>query len=141
MGRPRFTLVTEEPSEHSLQIDCARMLDRILLADVQRTAVDHAHSLDQRLGRHGRPIGLVEAMKRKARGVRAGVPDFLFWHQGRGFAIELKRSASEPLSDNQKTFCKGLIAAGIPVKVCWAKSQVYQTVVDWGLTRPMRVAA
>jgi hypothetical protein len=107
----------------------------VLLPEVQWTSVDHAHSLDQRLGRTGRPIGLVEAMKRKARGVKKGITDILFWHQGRGFAIELKRSASEPLSDAQKEFCKGLLAAQIPVKICWSKSQVYQVVVDWKLTR------
>lgn len=141
MARPRFRLVEEEQSEHDLQMDIARMLHVVLLPDVQWTSVDHAHSLDQRLGRTGRPIGLVEAMKRKARGVKRGITDILFWHQGRGFAIELKRNADEPLSDAQKEFCKGLIAAGIPVKVCWSKPQVFQTVVAWGLTRPMRVAA
>jgi hypothetical protein len=117
------------------------MLRIILLPDVQWTSVDHAHSLDRRIGRNGVPIGLMEAQKRKSRGIRAGITDMLFWYRQRGFAIELKRNASEPLSDDQKTFCKGLLLAGIPVKICWSKDQVWRTVVEWGLTRPMTVMA
>ena len=145
MGRiatiPVLTLVEREPTEHELQISCRKMLDIILLPEVQWTSVDHAHSLDQRIGRGGVPIGLLEAHKRKARGCKAGITDMLFWYQQRGYAIELKRNASEPLSDDQKTFCKGLLAAGIPVKICWRKDQVWRTVVDWGLARPHTVMA
>jgi hypothetical protein len=141
VGRIAFALEALEPSEHELQIDCTTMLERILLQDVQWTAVDHAHSLDRRIGRNGVPIGLIEVKKRKARGVKSGICDYLFWFDGRAFAIELKRNASEKLSDDQKTFCRGLLRAGVLVKVCWTKSQVFNVVVDWGLTRPMRIAA
>jgi hypothetical protein len=140
MGRP-FTLTAPDPREHELQIDCTKMLGLILLPAVQWTAIDHAHSLDRTIGRNGRPIGLIEAQKRKARGIRPGICDYLFWHASRGFAIELKRDAQETLSDVQKIFVQGLINASIPVKVCWTKDQVFDTVVGWQLTRPMRVAA
>jgi hypothetical protein len=139
--RHSFQLVAPEPREHELQIDCTKMLERILLPDVQWTAIDHAHSLDRRIGRNGRPIGLIEVQKRKARGIRAGICDYLYWYDGRSFAIELKRNADEKLSDDQKDFCRGLLRAGVSVKVCWTKPQVFETVVGWRLTRPMRIAA
>jgi hypothetical protein len=117
------------------------MLWRVLLPEVVWTAVDLAQSLNPTIGRNGRPIGLIEAQKRKARGCRAGVCDYLFWYRAMGFAIELKRNASEPLSDDQEKFCTGLLETEVPVKICWDEWQVYHTVVEWGLTRPMQVAA
>ena len=68
------------------------------------------------------------------------MPDFLFFHQQRGFAIELKRNASEKLSPGQKEFCKALIDTRIPVKICWSKDQVFDCVVAWGLTRAVQYA-
>jgi hypothetical protein len=141
VGRPRFQLVAPDPLEHELQIDCTNMLNIVLLPDVQWTAIDHAHSLNWNIGRNGKPIGLIEMVKRKNRGIRPGICDYLFWFDGRGFAIELKRSPDEKLSEDQKDFCKGLIRARIPLKICWLKSQVFNVVTDWGLTRPMRIAA
>lgn len=117
------------------------MLRIILLPAVQWTAIDHAHSLDRRIGRNGVPIGLIEVKKRKARGVKPGICDYLYWHDGCGYAIELKRNADEDLSDDQKEFCSGLIRARIPLKICWTKLQVFETVQGWGLTRTMREAA
>lgn len=111
------------------------MLAIVLQPSVQWTAIDHAHSLDRRIGRNGRPIGLLEAQKRQARGIKPGITDYLFWHGGYGFAIELKRDADQKLSDAQKLFVQGLLNALIPVKVCWTKDQVFATVVAWGLTR------
>lgn len=141
MGRPSFKLVPVDPLEHELQIDCTNMLNIVLLPDVQWTAIDHAHSLNWAPGRNGRPIGIQEMQKRRSRGVRSGITDYLFWFDGRGFAIELKRSPDEKLSDDQKDFCKGLLRARIPLKICWTKLQVFNVVVDWGLARPMRIAA
>ena len=139
MDRPVLVLTEYEQSEHELQIDCTKMLHLILRPKVVWTAIDHAHSLDQRIGRGGRPIGILEAQKRKARGVKKGICDYLFWFDQRGFAIELKRSASERLSPEQKDFCKGLIDTRCPVKICWTKDQVFDTVVSWGLTRTVHV--
>ena len=141
MGRAVLTLIADEQTEHELQIDCTPMLNIILLPGVQWTSIDHAHSLDRRIGRNGMPIGLMEAQKRKRRGIKPGITDLLFWYQQRGYAIELKRNAYEKLSDDQKVFCRGLLAAGIPVKICWSKDQVWRTVVDWGLARPHTVMA
>jgi hypothetical protein len=138
----RFQLVAPEPTEHELQIVCADACWRILLPDVQWTAVDLGHSLDQRVGRNGVPIGLIEAQKRKRRGCKPGVFDFLFWHRGAAFAIELKRNADEQLSDDQKEFGRGLIRAGCKVKVAWTFDLFIQTITVWGLVRPgVRIAA
>jgi hypothetical protein len=139
MGARPFFLANAEPSEHELQEDCTAMLERILLPGVCWTAIDHGHSLDRTIGRHGVPIGLIEARKRKKRGVKPGLPDYLFWH-GRAFAIELK-TVDGTLSEDQEDFLQRLIVAGTEVKVCWSKSQVFDTVVCWGLTRPMTVSA
>jgi hypothetical protein len=139
VGRIAFALEALEPSEHELQIDCTTMLERILLQDVQWTAVDHAHSLDRRIGRNGVPIGLIEVKKRKARGIKSGICDYLFWHRAAAFAIELKRNATEKLSDDQKTFCRGLLKAGVQVQVCWTIWQVDETATRWGLMRPHEV--
>jgi hypothetical protein len=137
--RAAFQLETLEPSEHELQIDCTKMLGRLLLPDVQWTAVDHAHSLDRRIGRNGVPIGLIEARKRVARGIKPGICDYLFWHRAAAFAIEMKRNAYEVLSDDQKVFCRGLLKAGVKVKICWTIWQVDATATAWGLMRPHEV--
>jgi hypothetical protein len=137
---PAFALVGDEPDEHQLQIQCTEMLRIVLLPNVAWTAIDHAHSLDRRLGRRGVPIGLLEARKRQRRGIRAGICDYLLWHHGAGFAIELKVGDND-LSPDQTLFVRQLLGAGVPVKVCWNRDQVFATVVSWRLTRPMRAAA
>ncbi|MCL2427895.1 MAG: VRR-NUC domain-containing protein [Alphaproteobacteria bacterium] len=135
MGRPQFQLVSPEPSEHRLQIDCTKMLAAILLPEVCWTAIDHAHSLDRRLTTGGVPVGLVEMRKRKARGVRSGIWDYFFWHRSLTHVIELKVGDND-LSDDQELFGRQLIRAGVKhLKVCWNKDQVFDTVVAWGLTR------
>ena len=121
-------------SEHELQIDCKNMLDRILLPEVCWTAIDHGHTFDMRPGRRGVPIGLLEAQKRKARGIKAGLPDLMFWHVGQGYAIELKTDCGD-LSEAQEIFLREMIAAGVEVAVCWNQTQVFNKVVGWGLTR------
>jgi hypothetical protein len=136
MGRV-FQLVGPEPDEHELQISCTNMLNVILLPGVVWTAVDHAHSPDRRMARNGRvSIGFLEMRKRRERGVKPGIPDYLFWHRARAFAIELKVGDNK-LDDDQRTFATSFIHADCFFKVCWTKDQVFETVRDWELTRPM----
>jgi hypothetical protein len=135
----RFRLVAFTAREHDFQIDCSDMLERILLPSVAWTAIDHAHSLNMALGRNGRPIGYQEMARRKRRRIKAGLPDYLFWHRDRAFAIELKRDADAPLSDDQKMFLRGLIANGCEVAVCWLLDQVAERVRLWDLCRPFTV--
>lgn len=135
MGRPLFQLVPPEPGEHDLQIDCTKMLAVVLLPEVCWTAIDHAHSLDQRKTKFGIPIGLIEMQKRKARGIRSGLWDYFFWHQSVTHVIELKVGIND-LSPDQEIFGHQLIRAGVNrLKVCWSQDQVFNTVKEWGLTR------
>lgn len=130
-----FHLVAFEPSEHDLQIACTKMLFSILLPEVCWTAIDHAHSLDRRLSKRGFPIGLIEMQKRKARGIRSGLWDYFFWHRSVTHVIELKVGDGN-LSPSQEDFGRQLIRAGVTqLKVCWSKDQLFNTVVEWGLTR------
>jgi hypothetical protein len=138
---PKFQLEAFQEAEHELQIACTGMLWRILLPDVCWTAVDHAHSLNMTIGRHGRPIGLIEAQKRKARGVKAGIPDYLFWRKAQAYAIELKATADGVLSDHQEDFLKAMIAAHAEVSICWTIDQVVERLTAWGLCRRTRVMA
>jgi hypothetical protein len=128
------------PDEHELQIQCSDMFAIILLPEVCWRAVDHAHTLDMRIGRHGVPIGVLEAKKRLRRGIRGGILDYLFWHRSRGFALELKVGDGK-LTDGETDFIQDMIRAECECKVCWNKDQVFETVRAWGLTRPMQVMA
>ncbi len=135
-----------DPLEHDLQIACTKALYSVLLPDVCWTAIDHGHSLNMTIGRHGRPIGFIEAQKRKARGIKPGITDYLFWRLGRGFAIELKTiaqamTANKGLSDDQHNFLSQLITAGVEVSVCWTIDLVLARCQGWGLCRPFRVSA
>jgi VRR-NUC domain-containing protein len=130
----RLVLEAEQEAEHQIQIQCAKAFDTLLLADVAWTAIDSAFSLNRTIGRNGREIGWGEVAKRKARGVKSGVPDFAFWHDFRAYAIELK-TVDGVLSDNQKRFLNELIRAGVEVSVCRSFTQVLNKVSEWGLTR------
>lgn len=117
------------------QITCSEMLERVLLPEVAWTAIDHGHSLNPTIGRNGRPIGIQEAVQRKRRGVKPGITDYLFWHQSYSYAIEFKVDDGE-LTEDEKTFMRGLLAAGVICKVCWGSVQVMDTVYGWRLVRP-----
>lgn len=121
---PPFRLTSYVPAEHQAQIDCTRVLLRILRPGVCFTAIDHANARDATAG-----------AIRKARGVRPGIPDYLFWDDGKGYAIEFKVEDGD-LTDSQKIFLPEMIAAGVQVKVCWNAGQVFDTVYRWGLVRP-----
>ena len=137
---PPLVLTPPGQREHELQIECTEMLNRILLPEVCWTAIDHAHSFDKRRGAHGVPIGMLEAQKRKRRGIKPGIPDYAFWHACKSYAIELKVDGPD-LSDDQEIFLRAMIGAGVEVSVCWTQDQVLSEVVAWELTRPMQVAA
>jgi transcriptional regulator with XRE-family HTH domain len=72
------------------------------------------------------------AKKRGRRDVQAGIPDFLIWHLGGDFAIELKVDDND-LSDGQEDFMRVLL--GVRCRVCWTRDQVFNTVREWGLAR------
>jgi VRR-NUC domain len=129
-----------DQTEHELQIDCTAMLWKILLPEVCWTAIDHAHSLNMQIGRHGRPIGILEAQKRVARGIQPGIADYLFWHRSNAFAIELK-TVNGVLHDDQKVWLRRMIKAGGEVSVCFSFDQVVAKVREWDLCRGFVVMA
>lgn len=138
-----FRLTALKEYEHDLQITCASAFDSgaILLPDVTWTAIDSAFSLNRTIGRNGKEIGWGEVQKRKKRGIKPGPPDFVFWHVGRGFAIELKTVEGE-LTEDEEKFLRSLIRSGIEVAVCWTFNQVIARLSIWGLLRPgVRVIA
>lgn len=137
---PDFQLTAYDPAEHEMQEECTRALNTILLPTVCWTAIDAGHSFDQRIGRHGVPRGMLEAQKRKRRGVKKGWPDYQFFHHGSAFAIELK-VPSGTLSPEQKDILRQLIANQVSCRVCWSVDLVIATVAEWGLSRPLRIAA
>jgi hypothetical protein len=123
------------PNEHAMQECCTQTILRpLLLPDVAWSAIDHGHSFDKRVGRHGVEIGFLEAKKRKRRGVEPGIPDYLLWHEGDSFAIELKMPDGD-LSDDQRTMLKRLIRSGVLCRVCHSLNLVLNTLMEWHLTR------
>jgi hypothetical protein len=135
-----FKLTPYVEREHQEQIQDASTLRILLRPGVCWTAIDHAHSLNRQIGRNGQEIGLLEAKLRKARGVRRGVPDFLFWADGLPYAIERKIKGGV-LSEAQKEFQEELRVARVPVATCWSQREVCDTLTAWGLMRPYQDAA
>jgi hypothetical protein len=130
-----FTLSAYREAERTSQIQCSSMLRGVLRPEVCWTAIDHSHSFNPTVGRNGRPIGLMEVIRRKAQGVEPGICDYLFWDASYGYAIEYKIDDGV-LEDPQKIFIRRLLAAGVIVKVCWGAVQVMNTVFEWRLCRP-----
>lgn len=133
-ARP-FTLTPKIEAERSQQIDCTKMLVSVLRPEVCFTAIDHSGSRNPTIGRNGKEIGWGEVMRRKAQGVRAGIPDYLFWDQSYAYAIEFKVGEGE-LTDDEEVFMRELLGAGVICKVCWGAVQVMNTVYGWHLCRP-----
>jgi hypothetical protein len=141
MGRNDFQLVSPEPAEHEVQVQCVAMFEVLLLPDVAWTAIDHAHSIDRRIGRNGVPIGLLEMHRRKKRGIKSGIWDIFLWHRSLTHVIELKVGDND-LTLDQENFGNQLLAAGVTnLRVCWTFEQVKRTIIEWGLTRVVSEAA
>ena len=135
-----FKLTPYVEPEHQEQIQDVRTLKILLRPNVCWTAIDHGHSLNREIGRNGEEIGRLEARLRVARGVRSGIPDFLFWAEGRPYAIERKIRGGI-LSENQRVFHEELRGAGVPVVTCRSQRELCDVLTAWGLMRPYRDAA
>lgn len=79
--------------------------------------------------------GAVRGAYLQAMGLAPGVPDLLFFHQGRAYGIELK--AGSRLTAAQAATHALLGHAGVPTRVCHALSDVLAALVDWKI--PMRI--
>jgi hypothetical protein len=135
-----FRLTSYVEAEREAQIQDVKMLRILLRPGVCWTAIDHGHSFNPTLGRNGQPIGLIEMQKRKARGVRAGIPDLLFWADHKPYAIERKVEGGV-LSDAQREFQEELKQAGVLVSTAWSQAELCATLKAWGLLRPYSEAA
>lgn len=78
------------------------------------------------------PWSLVHGIKRKERGIRAGVPDLLFWFRDPdtgsaiSLAIELK-SGDNKLSSKQRAVRDQMRAAGVKWFLCRSSEEVIDT--------------
>jgi VRR-NUC domain len=132
-----FALTSPVQRERDEQIQDARMLHILVRPGVCWTAIDHGHTFDMTPGRYGKPRGLIEAQKRKARGCRPGIPDFLFWADGKPYAIERKVEGGR-VSGEQQQFQTELRTAGVAVATCWSQRELADTLQGWGLLRPFQ---
>ena len=135
-----FKLISYVEAERDAQIQDARALKILLRPNVAWTAIEHGHSFNPTIGRSGQPIGLIEMQKRKARGVRSGIPDLSFVAEGRSYWIERKVEGGI-ISEAQLEFQSELKDAGALVATCWSQRELCDTLEAWGLLRPYRVAA
>ena len=74
------------------------------------------------------------AIRAKRLGLRAGVSDLVFLHEGKFHALELKSDTGRP-SKEQAAFIEDVIAAG--GTACWANSldAALAALKNWGLLR------
>jgi hypothetical protein len=67
-------------------------------------------------------------------GVRAGAADFLLWHDGKAFALELKAPGGRP-SASQLTFLSDMAKAGAHTGIAEGLDRALRTLEAWGLLR------
>lgn len=86
-------------------------------------------------GIENKPRSRIAGAQQKARGVRAGVPDILFWFAAGFGAIELK-TIKRRVSDEQEIFREEFTARGGLYAVCRSIEDVESSLRHWGL--PMK---
>ena len=112
-------------SEWKLQQACATFLAAVLPRDSYWTSVDAGQGrMDVRAGQ-----------MRKARGVKAGVPDVLVCYRGTLYCIELKASKGR-LSETQHMTIAQIREAGGQVSVCHSVEEVETALRAWDI--PLR---
>lgn len=112
-------------SEHRLQMAVASFLSATLPRDCYWTSVDAGQGrMDVRAGR-----------MRKARGVKAGVPDVILVHRGYFYGLELKASKGR-LSEAQHVAHSQIHDAGGIVVVCHSIEEVETALRAWNI--PLR---
>jgi hypothetical protein len=112
-------------TEHTLQTAVAVYLAQAMPLDSWWTSVDAGQ---------GR-MGLIAAGRRKARGVKAGVPDVLVLWSGRFRSIELKVGAGRP-SEAQRNMGADIVQAGGGWLCANSIAEVEAALIGWGI--PLR---
>lgn len=112
-------------SEHRLQMATATFLAAVLPCDSYWTSVDAGQGA----------MNIRAAQMRKARGVKAGVPDVLVCYRGMLYCIELKASKGR-LSETQHMTIGQIHDAGGKVEVCHSIEEVETALRAWDI--PLR---
>lgn len=77
----------------------------------------------------------VDAAVLLATGLKRGAPDLMAFHNGRTFALELKRAKGGRLSPEQVAMHGSLAAAGVHVAVAAGLDHALEQLAKWGLIR------
>lgn len=107
-------------SEHRLQMACAAFLSASLDSDTYWTAVDAGQGA----------MNIRAGQLRKARGVKAGVPDIIVVHNATFHGIELKTEKGRT-SDTQSYAHEQIRAAGGRVCICRSVADVEVALRHW----------
>lgn len=126
---PSFRLKPPRVPEHDIQEQVCRVLRLGLGADVWWSSLDHANARDAKAG-----------ALRKARGVRAGLPDMEFIYRGQYHGIELK-AADGALSLAQIETHSRIKMAGGRIATCNSVESVLAKLREWGVPVSARIAA
>ena len=78
----------------------------------------------------------ITAIKLKAEGVKAGIPDICIVHEGQALFLEVKRPKSDlgakgRLSTSQKEMIAKIEEAGGEVKVVYSVADTIEALIDW----------
>jgi hypothetical protein len=84
---------------------------------------------------NGGSRGKIEGAILKAMGVRAGVSDFIFVHDGKIFALELKAEGGRATVEQLK-FLSDIDAAGAYTALPVGLDAALATIESWGLLKP-----
>ena len=74
---------------------------------------------------------IVEAMKFKSMGARAGTSDLLLWLKGKSYALELKADNGRPTQE-QMQFLADFELAGGQGKIAYGLDEALQVLQSWG---------
>ena len=122
-------LTHPDPTEDQLHEAVRKLLDVALPSNACWFTVEHRNARDA-----------TEGAKRKARGVRAGVPDILICYGRVLHTIELKARTGS-LSPAQIAMRSELIGAGAYWSLCRSTDDVLKVLRDWGIPISARIAA
>jgi hypothetical protein len=80
---------------------------------------------------NGGKRNIVEAMRFKRLGQRAGTSDLLLWLKGKSYALELKADNGRPTQE-QMQFLADFQLAGGQTKIAYGLDEALQTLQSWG---------
>ncbi len=76
----------------------------------------------------------IEAKIMKGAGIRRGVPDLAFVHQGHAYFLEVKTEIGRP-TEHQLTAITAINTAGAFASIAYGRDAAIKTLEQWGLLR------